>query len=139
MDRKEHEELINKIISENKEYLDYSRDFYNKNSFLKSQYSKNFDRMGDPIDDSLWALLFKIPEYQILKHDLIDGYLVSTAWLGLDHAFLRTKKPLIFETMIFPKEGENDLDYQKRYSTEEEAWKGHEEAIKWLQNRLNGE
>ena len=46
---------------------------------------------------------------------------VSTVFLGLDHSF-GVGEPLLFETMIFG--GEHD-SYQKRYSTWDEAVKGH--------------
>lgn len=65
---------------------------------------------------------------------------VSTVWLGLDHSFSWTgdepnPKPLIFETMIFKmgvKAMDNSLNYQTRYTTEEEALAGHTKAINWL-------
>ena len=65
-----------------------------------------------------------------MKQDLLpNGKWVSTVWLGLDCQF-GEGKPLIFETMVFPEKG-NFLDIDcARYSTEEEALKGHEEMIK---------
>jgi hypothetical protein len=52
---------------------------------------------------------------------------VSTVWLGLNHAW-GEGRPLIFETMIFVG-GWGDY-YCNRYSTKEEALKGHEYAVK---------
>jgi hypothetical protein len=72
------------------------------------------------------------PEYKIVKQDtLANGKFVSTVWLGLNHNFGRGK-PLIFETMIFPHEGEwHELDVQ-RYATETEAKEGHARMVrKW--------
>jgi len=51
---------------------------------------------------------------------------ISTVFLGLDHQF-GDGPPLVFETMIFG--GEHDGD-QWRYSTWDEAMKGHEDAVK---------
>ncbi len=77
-----------------------------------------------------WAKLIEDSEYKrVAETTLPDGKWVSTVWLGLDHSF-GGDKPLIFETMVFSrKDDENDLDYQ-RYSTLEEAQKGHEEIVK---------
>lgn len=60
----------------------------------------------------------------------VNGYLVSTVDLGIDHSF-GNGKPLYYETMIFKKGSWSDL-YCKRYSTEKEARKGHKEAIKYV-------
>lgn len=72
-----------------------------------------------------------------LKNE-INGYLISTVDLGIDHSF-GTEKPLYYETMIFKKDGSdidfNDL-YCERYSTEEEAIKGHEKAIEYVRKNL---
>jgi len=67
----------------------------------------------------------------ILKQTTLkNGKWVSTVFLGLNHNLLRRGKPLFFETMVFPKEGNwEELDME-RYSTYEEAEKGHERMIK---------
>lgn len=51
---------------------------------------------------------------------------VSTVFLGLDHAFGRTARPVLFETMIFggPEDGD-----QRRWCTEEEAQRGHNAIV----------
>ena len=72
-------------------------------------------------------------EYKIIKQECTPGkeYWVSTVWLGLDHSFTGGK-PLIFETMVFDGERHNNRgsDYaQKRYSTEEEALRGHAKLL----------
>lgn len=48
---------------------------------------------------------------------------ISTVWLGMD--VTPRAKPIIFETMIFggPLDG-----YQWRYTTEDDAFKGHAQA-----------
>jgi hypothetical protein len=54
-----------------------------------------------------------------------DDVFVSTVWLGLDHGFGYTDRPLIFETMIFG----GDYDGGEwRYSTLDEALEGHQRA-----------
>jgi hypothetical protein len=54
------------------------------------------------------------------------GVNVSTVFLAIDHSF-NGGTPVLFETMIFG--GEHD-GYQERYTSFEEAVKGHEVAVK---------
>jgi hypothetical protein len=70
-------------------------------------------------------------KYKIIKQTkLSNKKWVSTVWLGLDYSHDNSGLPLIFETMVFPKKGDwSDLDCE-RYSTEEEAIKGHENMVK---------
>ena len=63
----------------------------------------------------------------------VKGINVSTVDLGLDHSF-GIGAPLYYETMIF---GDDRFeDYQVRYSTKEEAKKGHKEAIKYVKEKM---
>lgn len=63
----------------------------------------------------------------------IEKIKVSTVFLGLDHSF-NGGKPLLFETMIF---GGGYDDYQERYTTWEEAEKGHKKALELVKINLN--
>lgn len=69
-----------------------------------------------------------------VAEDEINDCWVSTVWVGLDHKMQNWfgGPPLVFETMVFDKTG-ND-NYCKRYSTWEEAEEGHQLAIKWVKN-----
>ena len=59
--------------------------------------------------------------------DHLDGDVwVSTVWLGLDHNLYRGGPPLIFETMIF---GGDHNEEQWRYSTKEQAKTGHDRVV----------
>lgn len=69
-----------------------------------------------------------------LKTEL-NGYLVSTVDLGIDHNFLGDK-PLYYETMIFNHNSDEEVGYQCRYSTEEEARQGHLDAIQYVKEKL---
>lgn len=73
-----------------------------------------------------WSKLFENKKYKIVKQEtLSNGLFISTVWLGLDHSFGMIGKLLIFETMVFKnKDFSEEVDMQ-RYSTEEEAKKGH--------------
>jgi len=85
-----------------------------------------YDRSGEPVDTERWLLLFHDRRYQLLAHTRTDGYIVSTVWIGIDYSF-GDGDPLIFETMVF---GSQDWDEeQRRYSSEEEAFAGHEEIV----------
>lgn len=85
---------------------------------------------GTPITIEEWIELFgkRVEDESFWKvgTDEINGVTISTVWLGLDHNFNSEGPPLIFETMIFS--GEYDGE-QRRYSTWEEAAKGHKELV----------
>jgi hypothetical protein len=87
-----------------------------------------YDREGNPISIEQWRLLFEDKRYQILKQTQIGTLQVSTIWLGIDHGFGRTAEPLIFETMIFGSEE----DEQWRYPTEQEALAHHDEICEQI-------
>lgn len=90
-------------------------------------YKKWLEEMGE-VEKKLTD-----PKYKIIKQTVLpNGKWVSTVWLGLDHRFINKGLPLIFETMVFPEKGNySDLD-QERYSTEDEAKKGHlKMCVEW--------
>ena len=69
----------------------------------------------------------------------VGDYTVSTVDLGIDRSF-GFGKPLYYETMIFSDSVENPFEYyQDGYTTEEEARKGHEEAIEFVKDFLKEE
>ncbi len=84
---------------------------------------------------------------RVALDNLANGIEVSTIWLGLDHNFGSRSRPLIFETMLFvPQHKEfevfgrkmvfdrESIGKQWRYSTEEEAIRGHKMLVKkWSQ------
>lgn len=91
-----------------------------------------YDREGNPTTLGVWAMLQGYhPEYKIVEQTQDGDVLVSTVWLGLDHSFPlpgHPRIPIIFETMIF---GGSEDGFQERYATEEQARKGHRNAV-WL-------
>lgn len=91
-----------------------------------------YDRKGVLITFDKWSKLMNCFFYKVLKQDDLKNYFISTVWLGLEHGF-KDNKPIIFETVVFKNEKQTGIDYlnlyQERYTTEEEAIKGHEEAI----------
>jgi len=79
---------------------------------------------GEPIGREEFAEMFSDPDKRRVALDTRDDITVSTVLLGLDH-FWGEGPPLIFETMIFGGDHDND---QWRYSTREEAEEGHRVA-----------
>lgn len=80
---------------------------------------------GEPLELMEWARRVEDGASRIIGRDDRGDVSVSTVWLGLDHRY-GVGPPLIFETMIFG--GEHDQD-QWRYSTREEAEAGHAAAV----------
>lgn len=74
---------------------------------------------------------FKDIQNRRVGHDTLDGFIISTVFLGVDHGF--HGKSLWFETMIFLKGSSNDL-YCDRYETWDEAMAGHQKAIQLVES-----
>lgn len=86
------------------------------------------DKNGNPKEETdlmAWGKWMETAD-MIVGKTTIGKVKISTVFLGLDHNF-DGGKPLIYETMVFG--GELDGE-QMRYSTKQEAIKGHEEIVK---------
>lgn len=93
----------------------------------------HYDKNGDPVDDLLvWAGLFEDMEYRRVGSTEVGDYWVSTIWLGIDHNWGFGGDPLIFETMVFIRDGEYQDEYMDRYSTEAQAFDGHLNVVGML-------
>lgn len=79
----------------------------------------------------IWSALYEEINRRVAS-DEIGEVRVSTVFIGLDHNF-GDGPPLIYETMIF---GGFHGDYCERYSTREEAEKGHKEAVLLVKGSL---
>lgn len=67
-----------------------------------------------------------------MAFDKINGFDVSTVWLGINHAYsFDNGPPLLFETMVFDKDDWHEI-YMDIYSTWDEAVEGHKRAIQWI-------
>lgn len=77
-------------------------------------------------DFILWGKWFGTAERILASTELGPDVRVSTVFLGIDHSW-GYGPPILWETMIFG--GEHD-EYQDRYSTWDQAKKGHDEAVK---------
>jgi hypothetical protein len=99
--------------------------------------------MPVPVEDTLtWARWFETGDKRRVANTSINGWNVSTVFLGLDQSHGFTERPILFETMIFSetqkvkamgkmfrKSMEN---FCRRYATWDEAVAGHEEAVKMI-------
>lgn len=98
------------------------------------------DEKGEPVpceDLMEWARWMEANDRTVWKTTLDDGRIVSTVFLGIDHAWpldgdVAKHAPVLFETMIFPKDS-FDEQYCDRYCTREEAKAGHVRAIMSVQ------
>lgn len=89
-----------------------------------------------------WSAWIKTEKNKIIKRTEVEKLVVSTVFLSSDHNFdqdCNGDNPILFETMIFSDLSYGSaLDYQKRYSTYEEAMQGHFEAIVWAKEHIAG-
>jgi hypothetical protein len=115
--------------------------------FLKQRSHAILDESGNVIPASLleWATWFETNDKQrIIQQDyfLDDKFKVSTVFLGTNHNYFSSDKPLWFETMVFgPKkkkvllgkmhEVRPDL-WMRRCETLAQAKAQHQEGINWL-------
>lgn len=99
--------------------------------------SDYYDPYGRPMEEDQYAASFAYDRHigeSILR---LRGrvYRVSTIWLGLDHGWGISRRPIIFETMIFEGNGSTDLATW-RYSTAQQAMRGHIHAVRWLKRNV---
>lgn len=94
------------------------------------------DENGNPVPASMleWAKWFETHDRHI-ANDTIDGVQISTVFLGLDHSW-SGGKPVLWETMIF---GGEHNEYQQRYTSREDALKGHEIAKRMVRGECEKE
>jgi hypothetical protein len=89
---------------------------------------------GEPVPEPdliAWARWLETSHRQIAL-DTIAGVLVSTVFLGLDHAF-GGATPILWETMIF---GGEHHEYQERYTSREDAIAGHAKAVALVKEEM---
>lgn len=69
---------------------------------------------------------------------IVDGYRVSTVFLGIDHNFGRGKLPVLWETMVFPEDSYHDL-YYERYTSVDDALEGHQRVVATLPQLISSD
>jgi len=95
------------------------------------------DEDNNPIECSMreytkW--LDKNPTKKAVRQEEIGKSYVSTVFLGLDHGY-KQGIPVLYETMIFG--GKHD-QYQERYTSLEDAVKGHKVAVELVKKDRYG-
>jgi hypothetical protein len=115
------------------------------------RFAKLEDRKIVPCTLTEWSIWDKEREKRVIGRHETETHLVSTIFLGLNHARFFSARPQWFETMIFDKTQRHELElgdkltgqwtigetvYEERYSTFEEAEQGHQAAIAWLKAEL---
>lgn len=98
-----------------------------------------FDKDGTPLswqefEEKKW----NTPGYHIVGRTIIRTWMVSTVWLGINHALWATV-PIIFETMIFPRGRRGKSNAQWRYATESQARRGHSDVCRMVRSGWRGE
>ncbi len=99
-------------------------------------YYLNDDYSVRPCTLEEWMVQFikmKEEKTHVMASDTVNSRLISTVFLGQNHSYFGGE-PILFETIIFSN-GLLQLDnHWDRYSSWEEAMKGHKEAIDWVLN-----
>lgn len=85
-----------------------------------------------------WAAFFEKSADRTVARTEVDGFLVSTVFLGLDHNYSDDGPPILWETMVF---GGNtarhaDLDQSRCAGTWEQAEEMHWRAVRALQQAI---
>jgi hypothetical protein len=93
-------------------------------------FKLNKDHSFSPCSIEEWGDAFESENRTVAKtfinavYDDEEDLSVSTVFLGLDHNYSEEGAPILFETMVFGLPNE----YQRRYTTWDEAVHGHEEV-----------
>jgi hypothetical protein len=82
-----------------------------------------------------WGRWFESADRRVASTE-IGPVRVSTVFLGLDHGFGESPRPIVFETMIFGSDAPALDHYQERYATWDEAEAGHARAVALVDDTL---
>lgn len=99
---------------------------------MNRYYSLNPDHSVEPIsrDEWIYNLAKQRTVTRTVAQDDVDGTLISTVFLGINHA-IDDGPPMIFETMAFGDDDEKF--YCMRYSNWKDAEEGHKLAVQFAQ------
>lgn len=97
-----------------------------------------YDKDGNPIGIERANRILGDHDYRRVAQETVGPYWVSTVLLVLDHNF-GVGPPLIFETMVFVQEGEDEeiSNLVWRYSTLGEAQEGHRAAVAMMKDLVD--
>lgn len=99
-----------------------------------------YDMDGKPITIEEWSKLYAQHPGQpsprrVAETTLPDGTWISTVLLGIDHGWGIGRRPVIFESMVFPAKDNMEALEQDRYCTKEEALEGHARLVDLYQSK----
>ena len=124
MDKLDHRALVEKV-------LDRYKLKSNKKSF-EHDLSKEpkFDRLGEPIDNCLWDILFNDAEYLLVAKTILDECEVNTIWSGYDlisnKTLNKSDKPYIFTSVLETNDGKGMRLF---YTDIDAAFYNHEKLV----------
>jgi hypothetical protein len=81
-----------------------------------------------------WARWMEDENHRRVARTEVEGIVISTVFLGLNHNFFSDKKPILFETMTFI---EGQGEWQERCSTWAEAVLRHQAMCEKVEGYLN--
>jgi hypothetical protein len=109
---------------------------------------KLIGRLPVPVEDLFeWASWFETSDVKrIVAKTEVGPLLVSTIFMAIDYNFSGRGDPILFETMVFGGQAPQIIDgrdlgdwsenYCDRYSTWDEAEKGHAVAVEWAREKV---
>ena len=92
-------------------------------------YILNSDGNPVQVDFMTWAKWFGTSKERFIKRNIINGILVSSIFLGLDHAMPWDNVPILWEHAVRGLYAEDDWVIW-RFKTREDMLKKHEYSIK---------
>lgn len=108
---------------------------------MRESFWYTLDENEQPVSMGDWPTRgFKALEVWPPMKTKVDGYEVSTVFLGLDHQH-GDGPPLLWETMIFgdgpvPWASGDEQEYQDRYTSADDARAGHAETVRLLREQI---
>ena len=99
-------------------------------------YTLNDDGTIETCTRDEWAMNY--PRWH--EKTRVNGVLVSTVFLGLDHNYNSEGPPVLFETMTFTKRRQSSKKFdqlQWRYCEKAAAERTHERIVKTLKHKQN--
>lgn len=75
-----------------------------------------------------WGATFELQNRIVMRTKLIDGSIISTVFLGIDHSMIGRGPPILFESALMPSDG--PIEVVDRYATWAEAEAGH---MAWIE------
>lgn len=119
--------------------LEHEQELQQQKGSAVTELPHYYDKKGAAIDLDTFGELMNRRDYaRVGRTELPGGWTVSTVWVGIAHRFDEDGRPLIFETMVFPKDSRDETD-MVRYSSLEDATAGHEEMVRRWTDRSRDE